>query len=392
MPVIDRRNLVLRVGAATVASLAARAFAGSTTSVPRPAIHDDRPGSVVSTVNGKVQGYRTGGVQVFRGLRYGASTAGVNRFKPPVPPAPWSGIQPAFVDGPSAPQQPDQPSEFEHPNPSFLTSEDCLFLNLFTPAVGDGVKRPVMVWIHGGGYSKGSGTDARYDGSHLARENDVVVVSLTHRLNAFGYLYLGDVLGPEYANSGNAGQLDIVAALEWVRDNIAQFGGDPANVTIFGHSSGGVKICALMAMPGAKGLFHKVIIESGAALKIRDLGAAEAATERSLHVLGLTRDNAAAVLTLPAEAFLPYGGLAGNAGSGPLVDGRSIPRQPFEPDATPLVEGIPLLIGSAETEMTIAARPSDFVMSKQELELHLAPQLGDAAGDVLAAYFASRPE
>ncbi|MEO6388691.1 MAG: carboxylesterase family protein, partial [Croceibacterium sp.] len=235
------------------------------------------------------------------------------------------------------------------------------------------------------------GTEPGNDGSHLARENDVVVVTVNHRLNAFGYLYLGDVLGPAYADSGNLAQLDIVAALEWVRDNIDQFGGDPGNVTLFGHSSGGSKICALMAMPAAKGLFHKVIIESGATLKIRDLEKAAGATAKALGILGLTRDTAEKVLTLPTDAFLPFGGLAGNVGSGPVVDGRSIPRQPFEPDAPPQAAGIPLMIGSAETEMTGSALPADFSMTMEDLRTRMAPQLGDKLDAVLATYTAGRP-
>lgn len=390
---LNRRTLVAGVGAAAGVSLVAPAFAASVR--PRQAASGAPVlGPVVKTTNGAVRGYRANGVHVFRGLRYAAPTGGANRFKPPVKPAPWTGVMETLIaaGGPSAPQRQDPPNAlgagFSSDAP---VSEDCLFINLFTPAVNDPGKRPVMVWIHGGGYSNGSGTAPGFDGSNLARQNDVVVVSLNHRLNAFGHLYLGDVLGPAYADSGNVALLDIVAVLEWVCDNIAAFGGDPGNVTLFGQSSGGSKISALMAMPPAKGLYHKVIIESGATLKFRTLQAAVQATDKALGVLGLTRATAQNVLTLPTEAFLPFGGISGSVGSGPVVDGRSLPRQPFEPDAPPTAAGIPMLIGSAETEMTIAAQPAEFALTQDQLRARLVPQLGDKVDGIIAAYRAGRP-
>ncbi|MEO6153143.1 MAG: carboxylesterase family protein [Croceibacterium sp.] len=388
----DRRTVIAAVGAAIGGSLAVPILAAT---VPRPSGQRAiELGPIVQTASGAVRGYRAGGVHVFRGLRYGAPTGGANRFKAPQQAEPWTGVAETLiaVGGPSAPQQPELPNAL---NAGFTSnapmSEDCLFLNLFTPAANDLGRRPVMVWIHGGGYSKGAGTAPGYDGTHLARDNDVVVVALNHRLNAFGHLYLGDVLGPAYADSGNVALLDIVAVLEWVRKNIGQFGGDPGNVTLFGQSSGGSKICALMAMPSAQGLFHKAIIESGATLKFRTLEAAVAATDKALTVLGLTRTSAQTLLTLPTAAFLPFGGLAGSVGSGPVIDGHSLPRQPFEPDASPTAAGIPLLIGSAETEMTIAAKPADFAMDFSELRSRLAGQLGDKLDQVMAVYKASRP-
>jgi para-nitrobenzyl esterase len=385
---LDRRMLVAGLGAAAGVSLIAPALAAAARKAGSGPLV---PGPVVETAHGAVRGYRANGVHVFRGLRYAAPAGGANRFKPPVKPAAWSGVMGALADGPSAPQQPDPPTPLTSGDIDRPTSEDCLFLNLFTPAVNDAGKRPVMVWIHGGGYGKGAGSDPRFDGSNLARENDVVVVALNHRLGAFGHLYLADILGPAYADSSNLALLDIVAVLEWVRDNIGQFGGNPGNVTLFGHSSGGSKISSLMAMPRTKGLYHKVIIESGATLKVRTVEAAVRATDKALGVLGLTRATAQDVLTLPTDAFLPFGTMAGNVGSGPVVDGRSLPRQPFEPDAPPTASGIPLLIGSAETEMTVAAQPADFALTQDALRARLAPQLGDALDPVLAAYRAGRP-
>ncbi|MBO9576403.1 MAG: carboxylesterase/lipase family protein [Sphingobium sp.] len=387
---MDRRALLAGVGAVAGASLAAPMLAAAEGA--RQSNRGARsPGPVVKTANGAVRGYRANGVHVFRGLRYAAPTGGTNRFKPPAKPTPWAGVMEAMIDRPSAPQQPDPPSALGAGNSDRPTSEDCLFINLFTPAVNNGGKRPVMVWIHGGGYSKGAGTAPGFDGSNLARENDVVVVTLNHRLNAFGHLYLADLLGPAYADSGNVALLDIVAVLEWVRDNIAQFGGDPHNVTLFGQSSGGSKISALMAMPAATGLYHKAIIESGATLKVRTLDAAIRATDKALRILGLTRANAENLLTLPTEAFLPFGGMIGNVGSGPVVDGRSLRRQPFEPDAPPTAAEIPLLIGSTETEMTVSAQPADFALTMDGLRARMAPQLGDKLDAILDTYRTGRP-
>jgi para-nitrobenzyl esterase len=201
----------------------------------------------VSTLHGRVRGARQDGVLTFKGVRYGADT-GPRRFQPPLPPAPWGDIRDALTFGPGAPQRgqgADGP-----------TSENCLFLNVWTPGA-DAARRPVMVYIHGGAYSAGSGSSPLYDGTRLASRGDVVVVTLNHRLGALGYLSLGR-LEPRFADSGNVGQLDLVLALQWVRDNIAAFGGDPGKVMLFGQSGGGAKIATLMAMPAARGLFHRL--------------------------------------------------------------------------------------------------------------------------------------
>ncbi len=221
---------------------------------------------VVETESGKLRGVMQQGVHTFRGVPYGASTAGSSRFMAPRKPEPWTGVRDAFQNGPTAPQLggPPNPLIVGHRAPTF-ESEDCLVVNVFTPNVSG--KRPVMVWLHGGGYAGGAGSAHSFDGNYLARANDVVVVSVNHRLNVFGYLYLGGVGGEKYADSGNAGMLDVVAALQWTHDNIAHFGGDPGNVTLFGQSGGGAKVSTLLGMPATKGLIHKAIIESGSALK-----------------------------------------------------------------------------------------------------------------------------
>src|ERR1051325_3303680 len=228
------------------------------------AAETDAGAIVADTAYGKVRGRVVRGINVFKGIPYGGSTAGSNRFMPPTKPAAWNATRDAFEYGPTAPQgNGATPQRSGTP----AQGEDCLVLNVFTPEVAAG-KRPVLVWLHGGGFSTGSGSSAITDGVSLARTSDVVVVTINHRLNVFGFTYLGESAGSELAVSGTVGMLDIVAALQWVRDNIERFGCDPNLVTIFGQSGGGRKVATLMAMPGAKGLFHRAIIESGAVLRL----------------------------------------------------------------------------------------------------------------------------
>src|SRR5258707_4243414 len=249
---------------------------------------------IATTRWGKVRGYVDNGINVFKGIRYGADTA-KRRFMPPASPEPWSDVRDALAYGPSAPQ-PSRSSE--KPN------EDCLFLNIWTPGLRDARKRPVMFYIHGGAYNNGSGWSPLYDGVRLCRRGDVVVVSVNHRLNAFGYLYLARFGGPEFADSGNAGQLDLILALQWARDNIAEFGGDPNKVMVFGQSGGGAKIATLMAKPAARGLVHRAATMSGQPVTASGPLYATLRTRVVLDALKLQPERVAEIRTLPAERLL----------------------------------------------------------------------------------------
>src|SRR5438093_10412359 len=241
----------------------------------------------VQTSTGRVRGRVRYGVNQFYGVPYAGSTAGSNRFMPPVKPASWTGIRDCFEVGERAPQDEDGPiSEVYSLDRREPMGEDCLKINIYTPGLGNG-RRPVMVWLHGGGFSGASGNWLLYDGTNLARKEDVVVVGVNHRLNLFGFLYLADLGGEKWANSSNVGMQDIGAALSWIKQNISGFGGDPANVTIFGQSGGAAKVTTLMAMPSAKGLFHRAIAQSGSAFRGTTRATATKAAGEFLARLGL---------------------------------------------------------------------------------------------------------
>jgi para-nitrobenzyl esterase len=245
---------------------------------------------------------------------------------PPVKPEPWTAVKETTAWGPEAPQGPHtEIPEVAATIPKTGMSEDCLVLNVWTNGL-DSRKRPVMVWLHGGGFSSGNGSYTMYDGGNMARKHDVVTVTVNHRLNSFGFLYLPEIGGAKFANASNVGMLDVVAALEWVRDNIANFGGDPGNVTIFGQSGGAGKVSTLMAMPSAKGLFHRAIVQSGANLK----GVSTADATKAAHALmaKLGASTAEELQQIPMDklisATLGTPGLAFRFA--PVVDGKNFPR------------------------------------------------------------------
>lgn len=318
--------------------------------------------NIVETSSGPVRGLNDEGIYLFKGVRYGAPPVGKLRFRPPVPPEPWTEPADASRYGNRAMQGlgPVGP-DVKIPE----TSEDCLFLNVWTPGL-DAEKRPVMVWLHGGGFSSGSGGDIFCEGKNLARTGNVVIVTVNHRLNVFGFLQLGEEWGPEYASSGQAGMLDVVLSLKWVKDNIKNFGGDPGNVTIFGESGGGRKVAMLMAMEPARGLFQKAIIQSGSGLDAPSKADAIVLGRELLKNLGIVAGDTKALMSADAEKIfaaqpkiprssgdtpgqltVPTGGFV------PCIDGIALKRKPFIPDAPGISADIPLLIGSNKDEESI---------------------------------------
>jgi len=361
---------------------------------------------VASTTAGAVRGFIEDDIFVFKGVRYGADTA-ATRFAAPAPPEPWSGIADATAFGASAVQVPYPPGTAGGlfgswtTDPAPALSEDCLFLNVWTPALADGGKRPVMVWFHGGGLTRGSGSSNAYDGVRLTNRGDVVVVTVNHRLNVFGYTYLGE-FGERYADSGNAGILDMVLALEWVRDNISEFGGNPDNVTIFGESGGGVKVTTLMAMEAAEGLLHQAVVQSGPGPELMEKDAAAKGARALIEELGLSGESVDDILTLPAEDILAAFQAVNAAGGTPVgvravLDGTNFKRHPFVPDANPRVADIPMMIGTTRTEASLfigAANPAAFDLSWEQLPAAMAASNNrddvDVA-EIIAGYRRIRP-
>jgi para-nitrobenzyl esterase len=353
-----RRAVLVGAAAASLAGLASPVAAAA-------------KGPIATTRHGKVRGAEVEGIKVFKGVRYGADTA-PRRFMPALPPQPWTGVADALAYGPASPQTKIQEN----------TSEDCLFLNVWTPAL-DGRKRPVMVYVHGGAHANGSGSDPLYDGVRLARRGDVVVVTVNHRLNVFGYCYLADLGGPDMIDSGNVGNMDLVMALEWVRDNIAAFGGDPGNVTAFGQSGGGGKVVTLMAMPSARGLMHKVATMSGQHVTAMGPIHATIRAKTFMEKLGLRPDQVDTLRKLPADQLV-----AALKTPDPLerkgaiifwsvMDGGVLPRHPFYPDAPRESAHIPMIIGNThdETRAFLGGDPRNFTITWEELPERLAPEL-----------------
>ena len=375
-------------GRRSLLGLAALGVARQGLAAPRP---DGRksaapPNITVETHRGKVRGTSDDTVKVFKGIPYAATTDGLNRFRPPKPAKSWPDVRDAVTYGPMCPQLPTKRGSYT----SSWTydkdaSEDCLILNVWTPALHDQRRRPVMVWLHGGGFSAGSGSRNVFEGTRLCQRGDVVVVTVNHRLSVFGFLYLSHLGGAEYAESGNAGMLDLVAALHWVHDNISAFGGDPGNVTIFGQSGGAAKVSTLMAMPQARGLFHKAIVESGSHLEgltpdeatknaLTFLAAVNVKPTELPRLAKLSTDALIAGLTKVMAVTGPRPNYS------PVVDGIVLPKGPWQPDAPAVSANVPMIIGSTRTETTAllgANHPEYFALDDASLSKNLAGWIPD---------------
>jgi para-nitrobenzyl esterase len=366
--------------------------------------------ALANTTYGKVRGYKLNGIFTFLGVPYGADTSGANRFMPPQKPEKWDGVKDTIWWGNTAPQIMDR--RYASVHYSFAdhwnyddVSEDCLRLNVWTPAISDGKKRPVLVWLHGGGFTNGNGIEQDgYHGENFSRKGDVVFVSINHRLGPIGFTDLSGVGGSKYASSGNVSQLDIIASLEWVRDNIAEFGGDPGNVTIMGQSGGGAKVTCTMAMPASKGLVHKGVALSGSMLSANDQTYSRKLGQYVMEAAGLTSDSIDKLQEIPWREYIdiankalerlrkenPTPGFRG--GFGPVADGVHVPKGEFFSNPNDHTETMPLMIcttfhewNATRTDAKLDAIDLDGVIE------NLKPRFGDKSAEIVNAYNTTFP-
>ena len=388
--------------------------AGQSTSAGKSTIVASDQYAIAETACGKVRGYISNGIFTYKGIPYGDSTAGSGRFQPPQKAKPWTGVRSSMQYGRVCPQGPR--GSWNEDEESWLfcyddgvPAEDCLRVNIWTPRVNDHQKRPVMVWLHGGGFVSGSSQEHRaYDGERLSRRGDVVLVSLNHRLGPLGYLNLA-AYGERYASSAHLGMLDIITALEWVRDNIANFGGDPGNVTIFGQSGGGGKVGALMAMPAAQGLFHRAIVQSGSFLRAVVPERSAILTRAFLDELNLSGSQVDQLQTVPLQKLIEAGDaallkthphaplvwsrVADQLGWGPVVDGKLLPQHPFDPAAPAISARVPMLIGTVGNEFTTSLNhPELESMTEAEVTKRLGDMYGNQPEHIFQVFRAAHPE
>jgi para-nitrobenzyl esterase len=352
----------------------------------------------VDTASGKVRGLISSGVRQFKGVPYGACTTGVLRYRRPEPPVPWTGVRDCFAPGTVSPQAPyDRDDDYARLIQFDLNvafggmGEDCLHLCIWTPGTGGQSKRPVMFSVHGGAFAIGSGNHPMYDGATLAQFADVVVVSVTHRLASFGFLDLAD-LEPsgEWADAGVAGLLDLIAALEWVRDNIANFGGDPACVMLFGQSGGGWKVSSLLGMAAARGLFHRAAIQSGSLTAQISREAAAAMAHAFVRKLGLSAATLGRIRELAWTDLLAAQNAIGAAAFAPVIDGVHMDAAPLSEAALTRWDEVPLIISTTLDDAGLFF--SDFGLSREGLDRLLLARYGDAAGSLTSAYQQCLPE
>jgi len=362
--------------------------AGLLLAAPRAAAAAGEP--IVETAQGRVRGRVENGIRVFKGLRYGASTAGTARFMPPRPPPTWSGVRDAFEYGDQTPQV---RGPLAAPGPM---SEDCLRINIWTPGLGDR-KRPVLLWFHGGGFESGSGSSPLYDGVNMARRGDVVVCTINHRLNVFGFCDLSVLLGSEFAQSGVCGYLDLVAAMRWVRENIEAFGGDPGNVMIYGQSGGGRKVTVCFAGREANGLFHKGVVQSGSHLLIQTKAQSQRLVEDLLKRLGIASSDARALQKTPQDRLIAAQreviAAAGHRFE-PVMDGISFSAHPFIPNAPQQTAQVPMLVGTTQTELSnqLGRDPTVYELDERGLRERIAHYIPEADVDeALKTFKATTP-
>jgi para-nitrobenzyl esterase len=409
--VTTRRDFLAGAATAAVASAAAASSAATLLSstaaaqeaAPVRPLGGSATGKIfveTDTAYGRVQGIQTTGVKEFKGIPYGAPTGGRNRFMPPKKPAAWKGVRECLAHGQISPQAlTDLRSDYGimihwDYQPGGM-GEDCLNLNIWTPGLKDGAKRPVLVSFHGGGFTTGSGNAIGYDGAQLARFGDVVVVCVNHRLAAFGYTQLADLGAPaEFAYAGVAGIMDLTASLEWVRDNIENFGGNPNNVMIFGQSGGGAKTSTMLATPAAKGLFHRAAVQSGSMLKFVARDRATTLAEALLKQLEIPKSRIADLQKISwqqlLEAQVATGGAAPGLGAGPVLDGKYLTHDPFDPAAPPESAAIPLIVSTTLEDAALGL--TNFTLSEAELKALIEKRYKDKGADILAMYRKYYPE